>query len=86
MADKFTDTGNPIGAAVSGFAVTKSNSTVFTQPTRALYVGGTGDVAVRMVDGTTPTFVAVPAGALLPIRVDQVLSTGTSATSIIGLF
>jgi hypothetical protein len=60
---------------------------VLARPTRALYVGGTGNVAVRMVgDQTTPIFSAVPAGAILPIRVDKVLSTGTTATSIVGIF
>lgn len=74
------------GPAISGFAVTASDSTVFAQPTRALYVGGTGDVAVRMLDGTTFTMSAVPAGALLPVRVDMVKSTGTTATLVIGLY
>lgn len=65
-------------------AVTKSDSTVFTAPTRGVYVGGTGDVAVRMwYSGNSVTFVAVPVGSVLPIAVDQVLSTGTTATSIV---
>ncbi len=65
-------------------AVTKSDSTIFTAPTRGLYVGGTGDVAVRMwYSGNSCTFASVPAGSILPIAVDQVLSTGTTATTIV---
>lgn len=71
---------------VGGFAVTKSDSAVFPQPTRALYVGGVGDVAVTYLDGTTDVLKAVPTGTLLPVRVTQVLSTGTTATNISGLY
>lgn len=74
------------GPAESLFAVTKSDSTVFTQATRAIWVGGAGDIAVRMVDQTTGTIAGVAAGTLLPIRCDKVLSTGTTATSIIGFY
>ena len=66
--------------------ITPSDSTVLSPICRALYVGTTGNVAVRMLDGSTPTFVAVPAGTILPIQCDQVLLTGTSASTIIGLF
>lgn len=87
MADKFASYSNtPGGPAIGGFTVTPSDATVFSQPTRSLWVGGAGNVAVRMLDGTTPIFTAVAAGALLPIRVDKVLSTGTTATLIVGLY
>lgn len=71
-------------SARGGAAVTKSDSTVFT-PTRALWVGGTGDVVVTFIDGTSPiTLSAVPAGTLLPIEVTQVLNA-TTATLITAL-
>ena len=54
--------------------------------TRALYVGGGGDVAVRLQDGTEITLANVPTGTLIPIRVIRVLATGTSATQIVGLW
>lgn len=87
MADKFATYSAGSGSpATGGFSVTKSDATVFAQPTRSLWVGGAGDVAVRMLDGTTPIFTGVLAGALLPVRVDKVLSTGTTATNIVGLY
>lgn len=87
MADKFaTYSVGMDSPATGGFTVTKSDATVFSQPTRSLWVGGLGDVAVRMLDGTTPIFSAVPAGTLLRVRVDKVLSTGTTATNIVGLY
>ena len=75
-----------VGPYVGGFAITKSDSTVFAQPTRALYVGGTGDVAVTYLDGTTDILQAVPVGTVIPVRVKQVLSTGTTATKVSGLY
>jgi hypothetical protein len=53
--------------------------------TLALWVGGTGDVAVIMKGGESVTFTAVQAGTLLKIRVTRLLSTGTSATAVVAL-
>lgn len=66
-------------------AVTKSDATLLPQ-TRGIYVGGTGDVAVKMADGGTVTFSAVPVGTILPIQVTQVLSTNTTATLMLALY
>lgn len=54
--------------------------------TRALYVGGAGDVKVDMSGSGTVTFVGVLAGTILPIRVDRVYLTGTDATDIVALY
>lgn len=54
--------------------------------TRALYVGGGGDVALRLMGGAEVTFRGVQAGSLIPIRVDRVRSSGTTATGLIGLW
>jgi len=58
----------------------------FSTTSRGIYVGEAGDLTVIMAgDGATRTFVAVPAGALIPIRCTQV--TGASvAASILVLF
>jgi hypothetical protein len=91
MAD-LTQFARDISAPARGaFAITKSDSLVFDNaggdppPARAIYVGGTGDLVVRFVDGSIVTFVGVPAGSLLPIHVDQVRAA-TTATNILGLF
>jgi hypothetical protein len=69
-----------------GVAVVPDDSADLVAVTRALYVGGAGDLAVRMADGTPLVFGAVPAGTLLPLRVRQVLATGTTASRIVGLW
>lgn len=68
-------------------AITKSDTV--DQPYKAIWVGGTGNVTVLMINATddtqTVTFTAVPAGTLLPIQVRRVMSTSTTATLMIGL-
>ncbi len=72
--------------ARSGFTVTPSDTNIFTVCPRALYIGSDGNVTVKMFEGMTLTFTNIPAGLLLPIRVQQVLKTGTTASGILGLY
>lgn len=69
---------------IGAFAITPADATTISRMTRAVYVGGAGTLAVLMADGSAANFTCV-AGALLPIRVTQVQSTGTTATLIVGL-
>ena len=74
-----------ISNAARAVAVTPNDTTVI-QTTRALWVGVAGNVAVRMAgDGLTITFTGAPIG-VLPVQVDKVLSTGTTATTILALY
>lgn len=69
------------GIPTRAAAVTPSDATqIFAA---ALYVGGAGDVAVVTEGGDTVTFPACPVGLIIPVRVRQVLSTGTTATNIV---
>lgn len=65
--------------------VTSSDTDDLQYASRALYVGGAGDVSVITLSGATATFLAVPAGSILPIRVTRVRSTATTATAILSL-
>ena len=67
-------------------AVTASDSTDLTG-TRALYVGGDGDVAVRCIHSpdTTVTLVGVTAGSIIPLQVTRVMAAST-ATSIVAIY
>lgn len=66
----------------TGGAVAPSDSTVLDF--NALYVGVVGDIVVT-VGGVDLTFVAVPAGTILPVRGTKVKATGTTASSIVWL-
>lgn len=68
-------------------SVTPDDSNDLTPaPANALYVGSQGDVKVDMMEGTTVTFTAVPAGTVLNIRVNRVYSTDTTASGIVALY
>jgi hypothetical protein len=71
-------------------AVTASDSTLLSyngvvSRTKALYIGGAGDLAVKNDLDTTVTFQNIPAGTLMPIAVSQVLAA-TTCTSVIACF
>ncbi len=71
--------------ALSAYAVTPNDSADVSKATRAIYVGVAGDVKVDMADtGATITF--KNAEGILPIRVERIYSTGTTATDIVGLY
>lgn len=69
--------------ATDAFVITPHDTNELVYTSRALYIGGSGDVKVTTADGTDITFVGV--SGILPIRVKRVFSTGTTATSIVGL-
>lgn len=73
-----------INAGRDGFAVTPNDSADLTRPVRFLYVGGSGDIKLDTVEGTTLTFSSVPVG-IFPISCKKVHSTDTTATNIIGM-
>lgn len=69
-----------------GFAITPSDGSELEAATRGIWVGGAGAVKVVLTGGDTVTLSGVTAGTLLPIRAKQVLSTGTTATLLVGLY
>lgn len=72
------------GLAIDGASVTPMDGTA--QNYNALYVGSGGSLAVTLRDSSASvTFVNVGDGEFLPLRVKYILSTGTTATNIIGL-
>ena len=87
MADDLYDGLDDIDApANAAAAVTTSNTVDLTYTTRGLYIGVSGDVIVHMRgQSTSVTFTGAPVG-ILPIRVDRVLATGTTATNIVALW
>ena len=86
MTDNFSSYSNSLDAPASGaFAITPDDAADITEVTRALYVGGAGDIAVKMKSGQSVSLVGVTAGAVLPMRVVRVLATGTTASDIVGL-
>lgn len=73
-------------SAYVAFDITPNDSTDLTHNTRGIYCGGGGNLKVDMVGGGTVTFTSIAGGVIHPIQVKRVYSTGTGATSIIGLY
>jgi hypothetical protein len=68
-------------------AVTPSDTENLTTSVRALYIGGgSGVLKVDTVGGQTVTFAGVPVGFVLPVSVQRVYVTGTTATNIVGIW
>lgn len=79
-------TNTPAAPYSDAAAITKSDDDELPRVTNALYVGGAGNLSVVMADGGDPvTLMAVPVGAVLPIRVRQVLNA-TTATNLVALY
>lgn len=66
--------------------ITPSNNNELTHTTRSIYVGYGGNLNVLMVDGTSGIHYNVQDGEILPIRVKQVYTTGTTASGILGYY
>lgn len=68
------------------FAITPSDDTKFHKPI-TVYVGVTGHVnVVDWQSGATVLYKNFPQGNTLPIQVEKVLSTSTTATDLVGLY
>lgn len=75
-----------IGPARGAVTITKHDTNAQPVGLRGLYIGGTGDVALRAVDSSADvTFTACPVGLIIPVKAKYIRSTGTTATLIIGL-
>jgi hypothetical protein len=86
MVDQYAGRAQSFDApSAHGFSVAPSDSLNFAEPTRALYVGSGGNIAVVMLSGAVLTLANVMSGALLPVRVKRVNATDTTAAQIVGL-
>lgn len=74
--------------AQSSQTITPSNSTVYSPPLRALWIGDTSacNLALKLANDSAAVTWALPANAgFLPLSVKQVMSTNTTCATIIGL-
>lgn len=79
-------TGNGEGQpANKGFAIVPSDTADLVFNTRAIYIGGSGNLTVRLYEGDIIVLVGVVVGTIIPIRTNKVYSTGTTATNLVAL-
>jgi hypothetical protein len=87
MADNFASRASGLGApARGGFAVAPSDSVDLPHETRGIYVGGSGDLALLLVDGSAIVLAGIVGGSLVPVRATRVKATNTTATLLVGLY
>ena len=85
--DQFSDHATSLESPAAGaVAITPSDSVDLTHVTRAIYVGGGGDLAVTMKDGGNTIFKNMIGGTVIAIRASRVLVAGTTATNIVGMY
>jgi len=85
--DKFSDYPTSLTApARDGAAVVPSDTVDLAVLPRAIYVGQTGNLSLRLAGGQTVAFQNVQAGSFLPIRAKGVNVTGTTATGLVALW
>lgn len=86
MADKYSDVDSVMASGRKGFAITPNDSTELALTPKAVWVGGAGNLVVRLIDDSGDiTISGIAAGTLLPIRPKLVKTTST-ATLLIGLY
>ncbi len=87
MADEFSTYHAGLNAPASkAFAVTPNDSTDLTTHTRGLIVGVSGNVnAILVGDSSAVVLPNLAAGVVHPFRCKRILSTSTTATSIVGV-
>lgn len=87
MADLYAHSSPGLNSpAVDGAMIAPNDSTDLPHVTRAIYVGQSGQISAQLASGATIDLAAVPGGTMLPLRVRRVLSTGTTAGALVGLW
>lgn len=85
MADRFGNEQRLDSPGYAAFDITKHDTNALTEVTRAIYVGTGGDIVLRAIGSAADvTLKGVPQGALVPLRVSHVRSTGTTAADLVG--
>lgn len=85
--DPFASSGDSlIAPAQTAFAIVPDDTADLPGATKAVYVGGGGDLTARLINASQDvTFGALAPGTILPIRLRAVRATGTTATALLGL-
>lgn len=85
-SDRFSAYADSLDApAVQAFAIVPSDAAELPAVTKAIYVGSSGDVALRPLRGAADvTYRNVPGGAYLTIRATHVRAAGTTAGDLVG--
>lgn len=73
------------GPAIGAMTITPNDNTDISI-CRGIYIGGSGDLRVKMLDGTIVVFTSIAAGMVHPLSISRVYATGTTATGIVAVY
>jgi hypothetical protein len=75
------------GSQYDGYAVTADDSNDLTNgPCDAIYVTGSGNVAINLPDAGTAVLTSLGAGQITQVKAQRIKSTSTTATGIFALY
>lgn len=87
MSDPFERHSPGLNAPAFGaFEITPEDDAPLPHVTRAIYIGGEGNLRLTLAHGQVVTFRAVQPGVMYPIRCKTVHMTDTTASGIVGLY
>ena len=85
--NQFAGPKSQISPIMNGFAVTPSDTVDFTNSTRCIIIGGGDGTLVGItIGGDTLTFAGLITGVVYPFAFSRINSTGTGATTIVGMY
>lgn len=86
MKDAFSNQTTTLTAPLAdAFSITPHDVSLLREVTRAVYVGQSGDLAVRFAGGGEVVLRGLKAGTIYPLRLTGVNVTGTTASDCLGL-
>lgn len=78
---------DPLYSGQQGYTITPSDSAGLSVVTRAIYIGGSGNISLILAYDSAPvTLNGVVAGSILPLRVKRVMATNTTATNLVAIY
>lgn len=88
MADQFSNSADQVSApATRAVSVAPDDGNALAEIPKALFVGTGGNLVLCGVGGGSDTvWKNVPDGSIVPLRVQYVRATGTSAADILALY
>lgn len=66
--------------------ISSGDHTITSSFTAAIYIGGSGSLKVKMLEGTDLTLLRVVSGTFLPLCVTKIYQTGTTATDLVAFW
>lgn len=87
VKDNYAAQGKTVDSVITrALPVTTHNTNPLSEVSRAIWIGGAGNIKVKLKGDIEPvTFKNVAGGTLLPLRVQHVYTTGTTATDLLVL-